>query len=65
MLSLQFQQHIFDSYKKNNENTVQHGRYEYSIAYNACANIHTWVVRRKRNPREKWHWYMPLDLSIK
>lgn len=67
MLSLQFQQHVFDSYRKNNENPVpvQHGQYEYSIAYNACATIHTWIIRRKRDPYEKWHWYMPLNTNIK
>lgn len=67
MLSKKFQSKIYDTYKQNHENTVRHGQYEYSIAYNGCANIHTWIIRRfTALPYEdKWHWLQPLDMDIK
>lgn len=66
MLSIEFQRRIYNAYKANRENTVQHGQYEYAIATNSCCTIHTWIVRRKRikEPGGEWHWFMPLDLSI-
>ena len=65
-MTIEFQRKIFSAYKGNKENTVQHGQYEYSIAYNATASIHTWIVRRKRTViGGEWHWFMPLDVEIK
>ena len=65
-MKLEFQRKIYDSYKANHENTVQHGKYEYSIAYNACASIHTWIIRRKRTAKGcGWHWLQPLNMEVK
>lgn len=65
-MTKEFQKKIFEAYKANKENTVQHGRYEYSIAYNATASIHTWIIRRKCVAvGGEWHWYMPLDKEIR
>ena len=66
MLKLEFQRKIYDSYKANHENTVQHGMYEYSIAYNATASIHTWIIRRKRVAKGgEWHWLQSLSMEVK
>lgn len=65
MLSKKFQQRIYDAYKANHEVAIPHGNYLYSIAYNACASIHTWIIRRKRSGVDlSWHWLRPLDLTI-
>ena len=65
MLKLEFQRKIYDSYKANHENTVQHGKYEYSIAYNATCSIHTWIIRRKRTAKScGWHWLQPLNMEV-
>ena len=63
MLSKKFQRKIYETYKANHDATTKHGKYEYSIAYNACASIHTWIIRRKVNC--DWHWSVPLDEDIK
>ena len=68
MLSKEFQQKIYDVYKGNHNKMVAHGQYCYSIAHNACASIHTWVIRRKRGRFYEncgWMWVQPLDSSIK
>ena len=68
MLSEKFQRKIYETYKADHDNTVFHGRYEYSIAHNACASIHTWIIRRDRGGfyvNCKWHWLQPLDKKIK
>ncbi len=64
-MKLEFQNKIYNAYKENHENTVQNGKYEYSIAYNATASIHTWIIRRKRVAGSKWHWLQPLSEEIK
>ncbi len=67
MLSKKFQKRIYDAYKANHEATIPHGNYLYSIAYNACASIHTWIIRRKRNDVGgdlRWNWLQPLDTTI-
>lgn len=65
-MKLEFQRKIYDTYKQNHEYTVQHGKYEYSIAHNACASIHTWIIRRKRTAKGgEWHWLQPLSEEIK
>lgn len=63
MLSNKFQRKVYETYRANNDATVKHGGYEYTIAYNACCSIHTWIIRRKGN--EPWHWCEPLDLDIR
>ena len=58
----EFQRKIYKTYKENHDATTKHGGYEYSIAYNATASIHTWIIRRKVNC--DWHWLVPLDEEI-
>lgn len=65
MLSEKFQSKIYDAYKVNHDATINHGNYEYAIAYNAVASIHTWVIRRQVGGDGKWHWLQPLDENIK
>lgn len=67
MLSKEFQRKIYEAYKADHDNIVRHGQYEYSIAHNVCANIHTWIIRRfTALPYEdNWHWLQPLDKDIK
>ena len=63
MLSLKFQQKIYDAYKEDDvDGYIRHGGYDYSIAYNAACTIHTWIIRRKG--KENWHWLQPLDENI-
>ncbi len=65
-LSKNFQEKIYNAHKANN--VVTHGNYEYAIAYNAVASIHTWIIRRKMSTcgvDGKWHWLQPLDEEIK
>lgn len=66
MLSKAFQQKIYDAYKKDHEAVVRHGQYEYSIAYNPCATIHTFIIRRflELPFEDNWHWLQPLDTEI-
>lgn len=65
-MKLEFQRKIYNAYKENHKNTVQHGSYEYSIAYNATCSIHTWIIRRKRVVKGgEWHWLQPLSEEIK
>lgn len=66
MLSKMFQRKVFDIYKADHDDTYHHGNYEYSIAYNACCTIHTWIIRRKRTLGYggEWHWFQPLDKEI-
>lgn len=61
------QRRIYQIYKVNNDDTYRHGQYEYAIAYNTCASIHTWIIRRKRTIgyAGEYHWYMPLDTDIR
>lgn len=63
-MSLDFQRKVYETYKADHDATVKHGKYEYSIAYNACCTIHTWIIRRKTKDNV-WHWHMPLDESIR
>jgi hypothetical protein len=64
-MTIEFQRRIYNAYKANKENTVQHGQYEYAIATNNCCTIRTWIVRRRINRLGgEWHWLQPLDLSI-
>ena len=63
-VTLEFQRKIYETYKANHDETVKKGRYEYSIAHNAVASIHTWIVRKKVGD-EIFHWYQPLDKAIK
>lgn len=63
MLSKDFQRKIYAAYKEDDvDGYIKHGKYLYSIAYNSCCTIHTWVIRRKRNG--VWHWLQPLDPDI-
>ena len=65
-MKLEFQNKIYNAYKENHENTVQNGKYEYSIAYNETASIHTWIIRRKRVAKGgEWHWLQPLNEEIR
>lgn len=62
-----FMRQIFDDYepeKGENTKTTVHSRYEYSISNNSMCAIHTWIVRRKRKPGEKYIWLMPLPTNI-
>lgn len=64
-MTLEFQRKIYETYKADHNATVKKGRYEYSIAHNAVASIHTWIIRRKRSGVDlSWHWLHPLDLTI-
>lgn len=68
MLSKNFQRKIYAAYKEDEvDGRIRHGQYEYSIAYNATASIHTWIIRRKRTLGYggEWHWLQPLDKEIK
>ena len=60
------QRKIYEVYKINHDDTYRHGKYEYTIAYNATCSIHTWIIRRKRTLGYggEWHWYMPLSIEI-
>lgn len=62
-LSIDFQRKIYETYKANHDATVKNGWYEYTIAYNACCTIHTWIIWRRQN--REWHWCIPLDESIR
>ena len=59
-----FQKKIYDAYKANHDAVVKHGKYEYTIAYNAVASIHTWIIRRQIGGDGKWHWLQPVDKDI-
>ena len=68
MLSKNFQRKIYAAYKEDEvDGYIRHGQYEYSVAYNATASIHTWIIRRKRTLGYggEWHWFQPLDEEIK
>ena len=62
MLSIEFQRRIYEDYKPDENVTTRHGGFEYTIAYNACASIHTWIIRRKGDG--EWHWLQPLDKEV-
>lgn len=62
MLSIEFQRKVYEEYALN-DREVRHGNYVYSIAYNSCCAIHTWIIRRKRRETD-WYWLQPLDISI-
>ena len=61
-LSIDFQRKVFDTYWNDHKATVNTGKYEYTIAYNPIASIHTWIIRKGRDG--KWEWLHPLDRSI-
>ena len=64
-MKLEFQRKIYNAYKQNHKNTV-HGNYEYCIAYNGTASIHTWIIRRKRVANGgEWYWLQPLSMEVK
>lgn len=68
MLSKEFQRKIYEAYKADHNSMIKHGKYCYGIAYNACASIHTWIIRRKTGGfyvNCDWHWLQPLDKDIK
>lgn len=60
MLSVNSQRKIYNNYK--NGTTTKIGRYYYTIAYNACASIHTFIIRS--DDGYKWHWLQPLDKEV-
>lgn len=64
MLSEKFQRKIYETYKRDMDAEVKHGRYVYAIAYNSCASIHTWIIR-KGVKDNTFHWYQPLSINIK
>lgn len=61
MLSLKFQKRIYDAHREHK--IVRHGNYEYCIGYNACASIHTWIIRSVAY-KDDWHWLQPLDKEM-
>ena len=63
MLSQKFQRKIYEAYKVDHNAEVRHGKYGYSIAYNACASIHTWIIRREK-PEDGYIFLQPLDKEI-
>ena len=65
MLSEKFQRKIYEKCKNNPDAVVWNGNFDYQIAYNPIATIHTWIIRRVRYGGDgKWHWLQPLDESI-
>lgn len=64
MLSKKFQQRVYNAYKQDPDAEVKHGNFTYAIAYNSCANIHTWIIRKGINDNT-FHWLQPLDVNIK
>ena len=66
-LSKEFQRKIYETYKADHDDYYANGAYHYSIAHNATASIHTWIIRRKGNHEwhGDWHWLQPLDEEIK
>ena len=61
MLSVDFQRKVYEAYKQGK--TIRHREYEYTIAYNACATIHTWIIRRKCGG--EYHWLQPLESEVR
>lgn len=65
-MTKEFMKKVYETYKADPDGYYAHGNYHYSIAYNACASIHTWIIRRKGNRmwHSDWEWYCPLPTDI-
>lgn len=64
MLSEKFQRRIFEAHVSDHYATIKHGGFEYGIAYNSVATIHTWIIRRKETEKD-FHWLQPLSEKVR